>query len=173
MSDDKQPTPPGRVTKTLKEMKLENGMSDEEEFLDTIVFDEKKPSRHSRTNSVSPMEMDTKSFNHSPDDGNSSPASLKGEQEDTIGGEISVKMEPGQPLKLSRTSTQKVKSRAPPLFDHLADATAEATSLFQVMESCTYAAKYLGDTEHAMECDCPEEWGKPPHLPTFYRGIQA
>ncbi|KAK2803747.1 histone methyltransferase set2 [Onygenales sp. PD_10] len=80
------------------------------------------------------------------------------ESEEKIGGSITLKTEPGQPPKLTRTSSQKVVSRAAPLFDHLPDSTDEATSTFQLMEACTYASKYMGYTEHAMECDCTEEW---------------
>jgi hypothetical protein len=96
----------------------------------------------------------------------------KEEIEEKVGGEITVKMEPGQPPKLSRTSS-KIVPRAAPLFDHYEDKTMEAMSTFQVMESCTYTNKYMGYTEHAMECDCTEEWGKSSILrSTFgiYRG---
>ena len=85
---------------------------------------------------------------------------LTQKKEEVVGGEITVKMEPGQPTKLARSTSQKVTSRPPPLFDHSPDATDEAKSSFMVMESCTYSNKYLGYTEHAMECDCNEEWGK-------------
>jgi histone-lysine N-methyltransferase SETD2 len=81
--------------------------------------------------------------------------------EDNLGSGIAVKPEPGQPAKLGRTtSSQKVIPRVAPLFDHLPDKTAEATSTFQVMDACIYANKYMGYTEHGMECDCAEEWGK-------------
>lgn len=82
--------------------------------------------------------------------------------EERIGGDITVKLEPGQPPKLTRSSSQKVVPRPPPLYSHLPDNTAEARSTFELMETCTYANKYMGYTEHAMECDCAEEWGKNP-----------
>ena len=85
-------------------------------------------------------------------------------QEKVVGGDITIKMEPGQPPKLARSSTQKVTARAPQLFGHLPDKTMEATGQFQVITDCIYTNKYLGSTEHAMECDCSEEWGKPYHL---------
>jgi hypothetical protein len=81
-------------------------------------------------------------------------------KEEKVGGDITVKMEPGQPPKLSRSSSQKVVAQPPQLFLHLPDSTAEAQSTFEVMETCTYANKYMGYTEHAMECDCAEEWGE-------------
>lgn len=82
------------------------------------------------------------------------------ELEEKVGGGITVKLEPGQPPKLARSSSQKVVARPPPLFLDLPDSTAEAQSTFELMEACTYANKYMGYTEHAMECDCAEEWRK-------------
>lgn len=80
--------------------------------------------------------------------------------EEKVGGGITVKLEPGQPPKLARSSSQKVVARPPPLFLDLPNSTAEAQSTFELMGSCTYANKYMGYTEHAMECDCAEEWRK-------------
>ena len=80
--------------------------------------------------------------------------------EEVVGGEVTVKQEPGQPPKLARSTTQKIPARVAPLYDHLPDATDEATSTFALMDICTYSNKWLGFTEHAMECDCTEEWGK-------------
>lgn len=80
--------------------------------------------------------------------------------EEKVGGDISVKLEPGQPPKLTRSSSQKVAARPPQLFLHLPNSTAQAEETFEVMDACTYANKYMGYTEHAMECDCAEEWGK-------------
>jgi histone-lysine N-methyltransferase SETD2 len=80
--------------------------------------------------------------------------------EETVGGDILLKQEPGQPPKLSRSSSQKVLSRPPQLFDHLPDSTQDALATFEQIQACWYANKYMGYTEHAMECDCSEEWGK-------------
>lgn len=80
--------------------------------------------------------------------------------QETVGGDILVKEEPGQPPKLSRSSSQKVTSRPPQLFDHLPDSTQDALATFEQIDACWYANKYMGYTEHAMECDCAEEWGK-------------
>lgn len=82
------------------------------------------------------------------------------EIQEKVGGDITVKLEPGQPPKLARSSSQKVVARPPPLFLDLPDCTDEAKSTFEVIDSCAYANKYMGYTEHAMECDCAEEWGK-------------
>lgn len=92
------------------------------------------------------------------------------DQEEKVGGGITVRLEPGEPPKLARSSSQKVVPRPPPLYLDLPDSTAEAKSTFEVMGACTYANKSMGYTEHAMECDCAEEWGKlfPPLLSPFY-----
>ena len=81
-------------------------------------------------------------------------------KEEVLGGEITLKMEPGKAPKLSRTASHKIASRPPPLYLDLPDATQEAKSTFDVLLECTYANKHIGTTEHALECDCSEEWGK-------------
>jgi histone-lysine N-methyltransferase SETD2 len=96
----------------------------------------------------------------------SSPSSVKAEPSDdavvtsSVGGDITLKQEPGKPPKLARSASQKVIARPPQLFDHLPNSVNEATESFEVIGSCIYSSKYMGHTEHAMECDCAEEWGK-------------
>jgi [histone H3]-lysine36 N-trimethyltransferase len=87
----------------------------------------------------------------------SSPANE--EREEVLGGDITLKMEPGKVPKLSRTASHKVVSRPPPLFLDEPDVTEEAKNTFMVLSECTYINKYIGTTEHAFECDCSEEWG--------------
>ncbi|KAJ5466709.1 Histone-lysine N-methyltransferaseH3 lysine-36 specific [Penicillium diatomitis] len=77
---------------------------------------------------------------------------------ETVGGDIVVKEQPGQPPKLARSSSQKVVPRPPRLFSHLPDSTKDALATFEQIEACWYANKNMGYTEHAMECDCAEEW---------------
>lgn len=87
---------------------------------------------------------------------------VKKQPDEMMNGHATPKIEPDEgikPLKASRSAKSQPVPRVAALFDHLPDATAEATSTFAVMESCTYSNKYLGYTEHAMECDCSEEWG--------------
>ncbi|EXJ74345.1 histone-lysine N-methyltransferase SETD2 [Cladophialophora psammophila CBS 110553] len=71
-----------------------------------------------------------------------------------------IKPEPKEPSKPARTSrtASKLPPRVAPLFNHLPDATQEATSTFTVIDACTYQNKYLGFSEHALDCDCSEEW---------------
>ena len=83
------------------------------------------------------------------------------EHEDIVGGDITVKLENGKPLKLSRKSSQKIIARPPPLFADLPDSTEEAMTQFQVIRDCIYGSKYMGSSEHdALGCDCSEEWRK-------------
>lgn len=82
-------------------------------------------------------------------------------KEETLGGDITVKNEPGKPVKLSRSASHKVLKRNLPLFNDLPSKTAEATSIFQVIQDCTYQNKNLGLTDDdSFECECSQEWGK-------------
>ncbi|KAL8694095.1 MAG: hypothetical protein Q9218_001210 [Villophora microphyllina] len=78
--------------------------------------------------------------------------------EEIIPGCVVVKHESGQPPKLARSTSQKVVPRVPPLFDREDDKTAEAKTTFQVIPGCIYSSKAIGATDHAMECECTEEW---------------
>lgn len=84
----------------------------------------------------------------------------KYDEQETIGGDVTLKLEPGKPPKLSRSVSHKIQKRPPQLFLESEDKTAEATSTFDLLSVCTYANKFLGTTEPALECDCTEEWGK-------------
>lgn len=57
-------------------------------------------------------------------------------------------------------SASPVKQRSPPLFLEDEDKTAEATSKFEVLDSCTYSSKTIGSSgqQEYMTCDCTEEW---------------
>jgi len=92
-----------------------------------------------------------------------SPA-VKPDGEETVGGDITLKLEPGKPPKLARSSSKKIPTRAPQLFSNYDDATSEARRTFEVLPNCSYANKYLGTTDAAYECDCGEEWGKTTHI---------
>lgn len=92
------------------------------------------------------MEMDT-------------PKSADTEHEEMVGGDISLKLEPGKAPKLSRSASRKVTARPPQLFLHYADKTEEAASTFSVLDDCIYVPKFMGDFDPAIDCDCAEEWG--------------
>ncbi|KAF2084684.1 hypothetical protein K490DRAFT_75642 [Saccharata proteae CBS 121410] len=107
----------------------------------------RKLHRHSRSHSPS-----TKKARHSPS------TSIKSDQEETVGGDIMVKMEPGKAPKLARATTKKVVSRPAPLFLDHPDATTEAVASFDLIPDCSYGNKSMGYAENAYECECPSEW---------------
>ena len=82
------------------------------------------------------------------------------EENDKISGDITVKVEPGQAPKLSRSLSKRLPHRPAPKFLDLPDAGSEASQGFETLERCAYANKWIGITEPALECDCQEEWGK-------------
>ncbi|KAL8975539.1 MAG: hypothetical protein Q9197_000216 [Variospora fuerteventurae] len=78
--------------------------------------------------------------------------------EEVIPSSVTLKQQPGQPPKLARSTSQKVISRTPPTFDDYQSRTDEAKGTFQVIPGCTYSSKAIGATDHAMDCECAEEW---------------
>ncbi len=91
----------------------------------------------------------------------------RSEHEEVVGGEITVKLEPGQPPKLARSSSQKIWTKPSQLFNDYPSRTEEAQSKFDVIPACIYGSKYMGSTEHGMDCDCTEEWGKLAYILTL------
>lgn len=151
-----QPTP---VEAGIKEMHIKNEplFGEPAGRIRTIETKEKRETH-------SPKTPRTKSSMHSPlNSGRSwSPPDMKNQDnEKVVGGEVVVKMEPGHPPKLARTASRKFIARPAPLFDHYENKTEESTASFEVIPACIYMYKHIGSTEHAMECDCTEEWGKP------------
>ncbi|PVI03940.1 hypothetical protein DM02DRAFT_519744 [Periconia macrospinosa] len=143
-------------------MKLEEGVGLKQESFEgdrTQVKVEEQPSRTSTpvhlpprpkysSNSQSPIKRLSSDASGSESDA----------QEEVLGGEITLKMEPGKAPKLARKASQKVVSRPPTLYLDLPDSTDTAKETFTVLSECTYANKSLGTTEHAFECDCSDEW---------------
>jgi len=127
-----------------------SGAVKKEEEEEKILANRSAPEVKSRSQSQSPTKKE----------GGEEREDKDADEEEKVGGDITVRLEPGQPPKLARSSSQKVVPRPPQLFLDLPDSTEEARSTFEVMETCTYANKNMGYTEHAMECDCAEEWGK-------------
>lgn len=161
MSDSESEQRSARLEPELRDMKLEEGAiraTGEGVGVQMKAEDPSTPSaipprlKLSRSKSQSPMPKH--------DSEASSPADST--KEEFVGGEIVLKMEPGpggRALKLSRSASQKVVSRPPPLYLDLPDSTAEAKETFVVLPECTYSNKYIGTTDPALECDCSEEWG--------------
>lgn len=135
---------PGRLR--TDEIKEESASSDSQSPSDTIM----------KSSPQSPIKHEKAS--HSPFTGSD-------RYEEVVGGEISVKQEPGHPPKLSRSTSQKIVARRPPVFEEYEDKIKEARESFEVIPECSYSSKYIGSSEHdSMDCDCAEEWGM--HLST-------
>lgn len=100
-----------------------------------------------------------KSESPSVKDGSATSSPGLGPREEIVGGDITLKMEPGKAPKLSRRASKKVVWGPAPLYLDLPDSTEDAKKTFSVLKECTYANKSLGATDHALECDCSEEWG--------------
>jgi hypothetical protein len=165
MADDTRDTKAERFDEALGDMKIEEGTSPLKGF-DTIAVRgaHSHPHTPGSTKSRSPTPAQRKSESHSPIEGQSASQTPKSEQdgdEETIGGDITVTVEPGKAPKLSRKQTQKIVHRPPPIFNDLPDVTSEAIEVFQVIKDCIYGSKYMGSSEHdALDCDCSEEWSK-------------
>jgi len=149
----------------VKDMKIES--SDMSHYKITTqhaaVTDLKMEDTASSSSSTSsPTKSSAKSAFNSSTKRSSTPHSpaVKLENEEIVGGDITVKLETGQPPKLSRAASRRIIARPPTLYLELPDATPEAVASFDRIPQCTYGNKYLGSTDHALECDCSEEWGE-------------
>ncbi|KAF1844950.1 uncharacterized protein K460DRAFT_284299 [Cucurbitaria berberidis CBS 394.84] len=144
----------------LRDMKLEEGATHEGDSTQVKVEDADSLSRVP-TPSAIPPRLKTRTKSQSPaikQDSEAPSPSSSAQEEETVGGDITLKMEPGKAPKLSRTASQKVVSRPPPLYLDLPDSTGTAKETFVVLPECTYANKHIGTTDPALECDCGEEW---------------
>lgn len=157
MSDREFDRSPEAVDAALGEMKLVEEGSVTETRLERTpspIDDNRPPPPQISTTSRSTTPEMMKATSQTPRSGDEV-------NEEVVDGEIMVVQEPGKAPKLSRKSSQKVITRPPPLFDHLEDATPDATTQFQVIRDCIYGSKYMGSADHdALGCDCAEEWRK-------------
>lgn len=163
MDDNEQFQAPPIVQGGMKEMQMKKGTSPRE--LGMMIVENFK-----EENTNSPKPSPTTSSAQSPissEKPSQSPDTMKEGHEKSFGGEVVVKMESGLPPKLARSSSQKTIARSPPLFHSYEDKTEESKDHFQLIPACVYSSKYIGSTEHAMECDCTEEWGKTVELFVF------
>lgn len=145
-----------QIESDVRDLKLETPLSDDE-FLTKLKTNLSTSTPRTPKPDLSPIKR-SKSGTHSPLKSESQPQTPNGKMESTVGGDITVKLEPGKAPKLSRTSSQKIISRPPPLYLDEPDKYEEATSDFEVIDHCIYAAKWLGTTEQAMDCDCKEDY---------------
>lgn len=61
--------------------------------------------------------------------------------------------------KPTRKIQQQPTMRTSRLFDHLSDATEEASRGFALLSDCVYASKALGNSgQETLDCDCEEDW---------------
>ena len=158
MTEHKRSKRNGVLESGVEELHLENGHGGDE--VGTEIKEEATNSYASsprdstmQSTSQSPVKMDVPT---------QSPLTGSEKHEEVVGGEVTLKLEPGHPPKLARSSSQRVISKPPPLFRDQLSKTEEAKKTFQVLEQCSYTSKYIGSTEHgSMDCDCAEEWGKP------------
>lgn len=154
---------------SLGRMHLKEEADDDDMDMDTIAVAESvkqersAPTSGAVTGSATPTNIKRQSRSPVKANGMTQSPAVKFEQQETVGGDVTLKLEPGKPPKLARTTSHKVEKRPPALFSDYEDKTKEATSVFNILTECTYANKYLGTTESALECDCAEEWGKSPY----------
>ncbi|KAF3053634.1 histone methyltransferase set2 [Didymella keratinophila] len=162
MSDSESEKKSARLEPELRDMKLEEGaaLSAGENDGTHVKAEDADPSTPS---AIPPRLKVSRSKSRSPAPKHDSEASSPADstKEEVVGGDIVLKMEPGpggRALKLSRSASQKVISRPPPLYLDLPDSTEAAKETFGVLPECTYSNKYIGTTDPALECDCSEEW---------------
>ena len=157
MTEDKRPRRDNVPAASLEDLHLRNGDVKQEpgrrrsveESASSTGLTPKDISIHSMSRSPSPIKYEKAS---------ESPFTGSEKHEEVISGDVTVKEEP---LKLSRSTSQKVVSRPLTLYNDHPSKTEEASTSFQVIAECTYTSKYIGSTEHdSMDCDCVEEWGK-------------
>ena len=163
MSKDEQRKDPEIAEAGIKEMHIKNGESSDEDGYGTRYVGEPKKESSTDDGINAAYMSGFKSASQSPiKSPRLSNSSVDGQDEhiEVLGAKVTIKSEPDQPPKLSRSSPQKIVVRPPPLFLDYPDKTDEAKNTFQVIPSCSYASKAMGSTEHAMDCDCTEEWGK-------------
>ncbi|TGO42482.1 hypothetical protein BHYA_0008g00730 [Botrytis hyacinthi] len=159
MEDDIRELQPEAVDAAIGEMKIEEAI-EVQDFANGLNGYISTPTEIKRFNSSTPGLVNSRSQTPPRKQSTSqTPKSGGEEDEEIIGGDITVTVEPGKAPKLSRKSSQKVIPRPPPLFNDLPDSTEEAASVFQVIKDCIYGAKHMGASDHdALDCDCPEEF---------------
>ncbi|KAF1835209.1 histone-lysine N-methyltransferase [Decorospora gaudefroyi] len=164
MSDSESEKNTAQLEPELREMKLEGATPEEAgegegDGRSWVKVEDADSLGRTPTPLAIPPRLKSRSKSQSPAVKHDAEASSPGStHEETLGGDITLKMEPGKAPKLSRSASQKVVSRPPPLYLDLPDATEAAKQTFVVLPECTYANKTIGTTDPALECDCQEEY---------------
>ena len=154
---DRQPTPIKREDTGVGSARSSSTPHARDVPADPRLHGQRRPPSHGVTSAMKSARAST--VNSPVKSGTPQSPAVKSD-EDVVGGEITVKAEPGQAPKLSRATSQRVPARPPRLFFDHADKTEEACKVFTVIDRCEYGNKYIGTTEHALECDCVEQWGE-------------
>ena len=168
MSVHKSPRSSEQVQDAIEDLKIKSESSDEEQATITL---QRPPNLTTPTKSESSASEDDIHVKHMLKTNMKKSRTRDASQtpqtdptiphEELVGGEVIVKEEPGKPLKLARNSSQKVMAKPAPLYDHLPDATTEATEHFEVIRDNIYSNKHIGRTDdEGYECECDENWGK-------------
>lgn len=174
MADDTRDSNPRAVNAAISKMKIEEDHA--QDGFDTVMTNGNHmggstPGYKKSSRSSSPAIKHTASRSRTPSQPNSAtqtPKSEDGEEQEIIGGDITITQEPGKAPKLLRKSSQKVIARPPLLFDDMPDSTEEAVAVFQVIKDCIYGSKHMGYSEHdALDCDCSEQWSEYTTFPSL------
>lgn len=154
----------GKLEADVAEMDIKEEQRDEEEDVKMENISTAEPVKTDRSASASgsATPRGVKRQQLSPMKAESMAQSLSVKTE-VVGGDVELRLDENERPRLVRKQSHKVPRRPAELFTHLPDATAQATSTFSVLRECVYANKYMGITEHALECECAEEWGKHPN----------
>lgn len=167
MADDARDVKSEAVDTALEGMKIEDGRDSngvQDSSHDVKSEDVATPRDFKKSRSGTPAEKSTSKSPAGDHSASQSPKSEYDEEED-IGGDITLTVEPGKAPKLSRKSTLKVVARPPELYNDLPDSTSESLSVFQIIPECLYGSKSMGksksdDDDGPIDCDCSEERGK-------------
>lgn len=169
MADDARDVKSEAVDTALEGMKLEDeGISNgaQDSFHGAKSEDAAStPRDFKKSRSGTPTQKSTSKSSANSHSASQTPKSEYDEDEEDIGGDISVTVEPGKLPKLLRKSTMKVIARPPELYNDLPDCTDESTTVFQVIPECLYGSKSMGksksdDDDGPIDCDCSEERGE-------------
>lgn len=164
MAEDGRDVKSEAVDTALEGMKLEDGSKShgaQDFFHDVKSEDAATPRDFKNSRSGTPAQKSTSKSPANAQSASHTPKSEYDDEED-IGGDISVLAEPGKATKLSRKPTVKVAPRPPELYNDLPDSTAESLSVFQAIPECLYGSKSMGksksdDDDGPIDCDCSEE----------------
>lgn len=158
MADDTRAEAVG--DRALGGMKLEESL-DEEAIVVNGTHEGARTLQLKKSRSSTPASKDSASQSPNIQSFQDTSISDQEEQEELIGGDISVLVEPGKGRKLSRKPVQKVVARPAPLFNDLEDVKEEAVKVFQVIPTCMYGSKHMGDSHtDPLDCDCSAEWSE-------------